>query len=89
MTEYVDDRRFVIVDLDEYEVYGPYDERELRASMLEDLCDPEVSTKMEIMQYQAMTTESLLVEYQDTTGTRISRISEPTSEWRQEVATNG
>lgn len=83
--EYVDDRRYVLVDMDDYEVYGPYNERELRAAMLEDLCDPEVSKPLERIEYQAMTTEALLAEYQDMTGTRISRISEPTDEWRQEV----
>lgn len=80
----VDDRRWVIVD--DGDAFGPYSERELRTAMLEDLCDPEISTPLERIEYQAMTTQSLMQEYVGINDTQIIHISEPTPEWRQEVA---
>ena len=81
--------RFCIVSPDDGDVFGPYDRREIRAAMLDDLCDPDIATPTEATEYRAMTIDSLIDEYQDTTGAEIRVMSEPTDEWRQEVATDG
>lgn len=81
--------RFVIVEPDDGDVFGPYNKAELRMAMLEDLIqrdgDEDDTPEHEAAEYRAMTTESLFDEYVSTTGCDIRIISSPTAEWRRSV----
>lgn len=72
--------RFAIVEPEEQEVFGPYTEHELRMAMLDDLIgggDLDDDPRAEWAEYMAMTTDSLIDEYIQTTDCNVVVVNEP------------